>query len=194
MLNTRVWSQATAMTIRSVSWRWRCATMSASMPGRGSGPGTSTGAAGRDRLGLGELLVELLLEIAQAREVLVEPRAVLGADRLRQLAGLVEHARQHALARHDVRARREARGVRILETGPEDARVEVERRRLRGVDRVGVLVAEAGAHVAGRGRGQASGSACCGRSVRAIVTSMVSPGLSSLAIGAMPVRQTIQPV
>ena len=30
--------------------------------------------------------------------------------------------------------------------------------------------------------------------VRAIVTSMVSPGLSSLAIGAMPARQTIQPV
>ena len=30
--------------------------------------------------------------------------------------------------------------------------------------------------------------------VRAIVTSMVSPGLSSLAIGAMPLRQTIQPV
>ena len=32
--------------------------------------------AGRDRLGLGELLVELALEVAQSREVLVEPRAV----------------------------------------------------------------------------------------------------------------------
>ena len=30
--------------------------------------------------------------------------------------------------------------------------------------------------------------------LRAIVTSMVSPGLSSLAIGAMPLRQMIQPV
>ena len=71
--------------------------------------------AGGARLGLLELLVELALEIAQAAEVLVDTRLVLGTDGLGQLLRALEHARQHALAHHGARAGLEIRQVRILE-------------------------------------------------------------------------------
>ena len=76
---------------------------------RASGPGavTANRVAGRDRLGLGQLQVDLPLEIAQAREVLLESCAVLGAHDPLELPRLVQHSRKYALARHHAR-RREA--------------------------------------------------------------------------------------
>ena len=110
--------------------------------------------AGRDRRRLGELLIELLFEMAQAGEILIQALLVGGADGFLDRLDLVHHARQHAAARHHARARREHRRVRILEIGAVQARVELQRRNLRRVRRIGVLVAHGVAEIAGRGSRQ----------------------------------------
>ena len=68
----------------------------------------------RDGLGLVELMIELPLQVAQVGEVLIQPRAVLGAHHLGEPLGAIEHAREHALARQDARVGREGGRVRVL--------------------------------------------------------------------------------
>ncbi len=155
MLNTRVWSQATAITIKSVSRRWRVWTISTSTPMRGSPVTTGGAMTGRDRFGFRELLVELLLEVAQAREVLIESLLVPRSDRLLHRLGLHPAITDSTLRRTITRGfGLKRRRVRVLEIDTEQSGVELERRNLRRIGRVLVLVADRIAEVAGRGSGQ----------------------------------------
>ena len=104
--------------------------------------------------GLVSWLIELLLQIAQAGEILVEARLVLGADLLRHSLQFADHAREHALAHHHARVGFEVFGVRILEVGSEDSGVEVDRRDFGRRRRVGAFVRHGRAHVAGGAGGQ----------------------------------------
>src|SRR4051812_21827883 len=80
-----------------------------------------------NRLRLRESLVKPLLKLAQTCEVLVETRTIIDADLSVKRLSLIHDDREHTLARHQARVGCERRRIRILEVGPEQALVKLDR-------------------------------------------------------------------